>query len=247
MTAPRNTEISGHDPKDVLERALMAIHGIADVLNAVGQCRDIVMRRTGCHISGANSKRLTRKPKRPSRKSATPSGRRNRDPPLGPMAAAGAVRCNPSHGAEDGVGLRIRRANCPWHGEPHCEGGAGPTPGNRRVHVMRSTGEAERKEAGRWLKARRESLGLTQREVARSVGFDYITMVSQIEAGKARVPPTRYVEYARVLKLSPQEFVKELIRYHDPEAHKILFSVEGERAARRGLAVVPPNDNGDAA
>jgi hypothetical protein len=40
------------DAKRALEQALLAIHGIADVLNAVGQCRDIVMPTNGLSYLG---------------------------------------------------------------------------------------------------------------------------------------------------------------------------------------------------
>jgi transcriptional regulator with XRE-family HTH domain len=102
---------------------------------------------------------------------------------------------------------------------------------------MRNTGGQERTMAGRWLKDRREAAGLTQREIAVALGLDYITMVSQIEAGKARVPSQRYTQYARALKMDPQEFVRELLRYYDVEAWKILFggvaSEHGSRVRRR--------------
>jgi hypothetical protein len=41
------------DAKRALEQALIAIHGIADVLNAVGQCRDIVMPTNGLSYLGS--------------------------------------------------------------------------------------------------------------------------------------------------------------------------------------------------
>ena len=41
------------DAKRALEQALLAIHGIADVLNAVGQCRDIVMPTNGLSYLGS--------------------------------------------------------------------------------------------------------------------------------------------------------------------------------------------------
>ena len=45
------------DPEDALEQALMAIHGIADVLSAVGQCRDIVMPTNGLSYLGGELER----------------------------------------------------------------------------------------------------------------------------------------------------------------------------------------------
>ncbi|MDC0400369.1 helix-turn-helix domain-containing protein, partial [Alphaproteobacteria bacterium] len=53
-----------------------------------------------------------------------------------------------------------------------------------------------RKEAGRWLRVRREELGLSQRELARRVKIDYYTFISQIEAGRGRVPSDRLQEWA---------------------------------------------------
>ena len=46
------TDPTDDDPEDALEQALMAIHGIADVLSAVGQCRDIVMPTNGLSYLG---------------------------------------------------------------------------------------------------------------------------------------------------------------------------------------------------
>ena len=45
-----------------------------------------------------------------------------------------------------------------------------------------------RKQAGKWLRLRREKLGLSQRELAKRVKIDYYTFISQIEAGRGRVP-----------------------------------------------------------
>jgi hypothetical protein len=45
------------DAKRALEQALLAIHGIADVLNAVGQCRDIVMPTNGLSYLGSELQR----------------------------------------------------------------------------------------------------------------------------------------------------------------------------------------------
>ena len=80
-----------------------------------------------------------------------------------------------------------------------------------------------RKEGGRWLRERREAAGLSQREVAAQVGTEYYTFISQLEAGRGRIPPDRYREWAKALKIPPKMFVKELLRYYDPITHDILF------------------------
>ena len=45
-----------------------------------------------------------------------------------------------------------------------------------------------RKRAGSWLRARRSELGLSQRELAVRVNMEYYTFISQIEAGRGRIP-----------------------------------------------------------
>src|SRR5262245_33397353 len=56
-----------------------------------------------------------------------------------------------------------------------------------------------RREAGRWLKELREKKGLSQRAMAERVGVDYYTLISQIEAGRGRIPPDRYSAWAEAL------------------------------------------------
>lgn len=80
-----------------------------------------------------------------------------------------------------------------------------------------------RQEAGRWLKSLREEAGLSQRELARSVGVDYYTFISQIEAGRGRIPPDRYESFADALKIDSSLFVKRLLSYYDPVTYYLLF------------------------
>lgn len=88
---------------------------------------------------------------------------------------------------------------------------------------MRTTTDKSRETAGTWLRDARLRANITQREIARAIGLEYISMVSQIEAGKSRVPPGRYADYARALKMKPQDFVRELLKHYDREAWNILF------------------------
>lgn len=80
-----------------------------------------------------------------------------------------------------------------------------------------------RKEAGQLLKGMRERKGLTQRELASKVGFDYYTFIAQIEAGRGRLPPERYAAYARALDVPSQEFVRTLLKFYDPVTYSHLF------------------------
>ena len=88
------------------------------------------------------------------------------------------------------------------------------------AHTTRTTSD-ERKAGGRWLKQRREALGLTQREIASLVGYAYVATVAEVESGKGRVPPNRYAEWASALKIGPRDFVQELRKYYDRDAWNI--------------------------
>ena len=85
-----------------------------------------------------------------------------------------------------------------------------------------------RHEGGRWLKERRESLGLSQRQFADLVGVEYYTFISQLETGRGRIPPDRYLDWARALKMSPYDLVRQILRYYDPVTYGILFGEDDD-------------------
>jgi hypothetical protein len=80
-----------------------------------------------------------------------------------------------------------------------------------------------RREAGSYLKELREKRGLSQRQMAELVGGNYYTFISQLESGRGRIPPDRYLIWAEVLDVKPDVFVKNLLRYYDPVTFSILF------------------------
>ncbi len=80
-----------------------------------------------------------------------------------------------------------------------------------------------RQQAGKWLKELRESNNLTQRQLAALVGVDYYTFISQLESGRGRIPPDRYERWAQALHIDTAVFVKELMKYYDPETYRLLF------------------------
>jgi transcriptional regulator with XRE-family HTH domain len=85
-----------------------------------------------------------------------------------------------------------------------------------------------RREGGRWLKERRERLGLSQRQLAERVGADYYTFISQLETGRGRIPPDRYKDWAKALNMRGHDFVREVLRYYDPITYGMLFTREDE-------------------
>ena len=85
-----------------------------------------------------------------------------------------------------------------------------------------------RREGGRWLKERREKLGLSQRQLAHRVGAEYYTFISQLETGRGRIPPDRYEDWAHALEIPGRDFVREILRYYDPITHDLLFPHNSE-------------------
>ncbi|MDX2102693.1 MAG: XRE family transcriptional regulator [Alphaproteobacteria bacterium] len=90
-------------------------------------------------------------------------------------------------------------------------------------HKAGEDGRRLRREAGQWLRDLRTARGLTQRQLADQVGVAYYTFVSQIEAGKGRVPPESYQVWADALGLPVADFVRTLLAYYDPFTHRALF------------------------
>lgn len=91
---------------------------------------------------------------------------------------------------------------------------------------------ALRREGGAWLKEKREAAGLSQRELAAKVGIEYYTFISQIEAGRGRVPAERFEAYASALKVSPREFTMTMLRYNEPIVFRLLADPKDEVQAK---------------
>lgn len=85
---------------------------------------------------------------------------------------------------------------------------------------------ALRKAGGTYLKGLRTAAQLTQREVALALNMNYYTMIAQMEAGTARIPPDTYTEYAKVLGVNEVTFTMQLLSYYDPHVYKALFADE---------------------
>ena len=77
--------------------------------------------------------------------------------------------------------------------------------------------------AGLWLRARREERGLSQRELAEKVGALFYTFISQIEAGRGRIPADRYAAWAGALEIEPRAFAINMLRFYEPATHALIF------------------------
>ena len=93
-----------------------------------------------------------------------------------------------------------------------------------------------RKQAGLWLREKREVAGLSQRELAGLLGFDYYTFISQIEAGRGKVPAERYEAYARALSVAPRDFALTMLRFNDPHTYGLIFGDGTPKAANSDIA-----------
>jgi|GEM_PF-508883 len=80
-----------------------------------------------------------------------------------------------------------------------------------------------RTKAGRWLRELREKRGLSQRDLAKMVGAEYYTFISQLEHGRGRIPPDRYLLWADALGVEPRDFVLGLMPYYDPVTYNVIF------------------------
>ncbi|WP_019998692.1 helix-turn-helix domain-containing protein [Aureimonas ureilytica] len=80
-----------------------------------------------------------------------------------------------------------------------------------------------REEGGAWLQKMRLEAGLSQRELAKALDVKYLSFISQIEAGRGRVPYERYLDWANALRMDPREFVATLMSYYDPITYEIIF------------------------
>lgn len=114
---------------------------------------------------------------------------------------------------------------------PHFE----PTP--EEVQVLR-------KQAGRYLRNLREQAGLTQRELAAAVGFEYYTFISQLEGGRGRLPSGQYIAFSKALNVPLDEFVRVLVRYYDPITYYAMTAPQTltQPSAEQAQAAEKPAD-----
>jgi transcriptional regulator with XRE-family HTH domain len=98
--------------------------------------------------------------------------------------------------------------------------------GYHQAHNSRELKDA-RKKAGEWLKKLRTDAGITQLELAQACGYEYPSFMSQIEAGKGRIPPEKYEMFAKSYKVDTKWFAQNLLHFTDPYMHRMLFSSNG--------------------
>jgi transcriptional regulator with XRE-family HTH domain len=91
----------------------------------------------------------------------------------------------------------------------------------------------QRRAIGRLLKGLREKQGMTQNDMAKAVGQEYFTFVSQVETGAAKFPSKDIALWARVLGVKKEVLAKEALRHYDPDMFDALFTADEQR--ERGI------------
>lgn len=83
--------------------------------------------------------------------------------------------------------------------------------------------EENSKFIGAAVKAKRETIGMTQKALADSLGLSYYTMISQIENGYVTLPPALWVPVAHALRFDPEDWVVTCLDRLQPDVYFALF------------------------
>ncbi len=60
----------------------------------------------------------------------------------------------------------------------------------------------------------------------------YYTFISQVESGLGRVPVETQGAWAEAVGADPTEFARILLRYYEPELHRLLFPATKGRVVK---------------
>jgi len=69
----------------------------------------------------------------------------------------------------------------------------------------------QRKKVGEFIRQRRRQLSLSQRDLVRALGYKSAVSISDVEIGRTRVPFRRMYQYADVLRIPRDEFVRFVV------------------------------------
>lgn len=94
------------------------------------------------------------------------------------------------------------------------------------VERQADTTQELRRAAGEWLRSQRERCGFSQTDLARALGLDYYTFISQIENGRGRIPSNRYADWADALSIGRRDFAVKMMHFYDPITYDLVFGGE---------------------
>ena len=81
---------------------------------------------------------------------------------------------------------------------------------------------------GQRVRTMRAVRGMSRKVLAKVSGISE-RYIAQLEAGRGRIPPDRYLHWAEALGVEPRYFVRTLLRYYDPVTYAILFGDDDVR------------------
>lgn len=105
---------------------------------------------------------------------------------------------------------------------------------NRGKGRPKTQNELSDKRKRRWgseLKMLREAAGLTQEQLTKLVNQNYFTFISQVETGRARIPPADTELWARILGADTQHFAKKCVEAY--ECQEYFHAIYGEPPKNR--------------
>ena len=94
--------------------------------------------------------------------------------------------------------------------------------GSKGNDLSRDIPNEYRRHVGAWLREHRLANDLRQEDLAVALGV-VATAISQIENGRASIPPERYEALADFLGIPHAEFGKTMLRYTNPWAYAMIF------------------------
>lgn len=96
--------------------------------------------------------------------------------------------------------------------------------------------EKNRNTLGARLKEMREAQGFTQNALAKALGLEYYTMISQMELGYVSIPPAFWAPIADILGQKRDEWVLTCLDEINPEIYQALFGMLSKDEVARGLS-----------
>lgn len=110
---------------------------------------------------------------------------------------------------------------------------------HRLVEKQTKVDRDRRRRMGQIIKALREREGMTQIEMAKAVGQEYFTFISQVETGQSKIPSRDIAIWARALAVQAEDLAKECLKHYDPLLFETLFPGEDPDDVDPGLNLVP--------
>lgn len=76
---------------------------------------------------------------------------------------------------------------------------------------------------GQFVKECREAAGLTQKQLADAIGFEYYGMISHVEKGRSTLPTAHWRKTAEILRIDLPEFLVKCLSDITPDVRDALF------------------------